>query len=193
VFIRIPNIQESSGQVISLFCNVSEPDVLYHSIKLLPASALSCLFIVREFTPPVPNVTILSPAFNHAFAASPSANVFSITTACSCRLPLIRLFFINVSNVVIYFVSNCSIVALLGKILIGLLPKKNHPENKTNAVIKFIITPPHKIITLRRNVAVIKLSGALKVPSSFGSSHLSLTKPPSGIILTVYSVPDLSV
>ena len=55
------------------------------------------------------------------------------------------------------------------------------------------MTPPNKIIILRGKFAMIKLSVARKSSGIVGSSPLSLTNHPKGIVLTVYSVPVLSV
>jgi len=65
---------------------------------------------------------------------------------------------------------------------------------KTNqANKKLTVTPANNITVLARKEAIIKLSFALKVPISEGSSHFNLTNPPSGIAFKVYSVPLLSV
>ena len=48
-------------------------------------------------------------------------------------------------------------------------------------------------MVLETNDALIKLSLALNVAVSDGSSPLSLTNQPRGIAFNVYSVPDLSV
>jgi hypothetical protein len=48
------------------------------------------------------------------------------------------------------------------------------------------------MIIFFQSLALIKLSLALKVPGSSGSSPLSLTNPHNGMRLSVYLVPDLS-
>ena len=62
----------------------------------------------------------------------------------------------------------------------------------SRAAIAFIVIPASKIIIFSRILALIKLSFALNVAGSLGSSPLSLTNPHKGIRLSVYFVPDLS-
>ncbi len=76
---------------------------------------------------------------------------------------------------------------------IGLIPRVNMAVNTIQAKAKFTVTHHKRMIIFFHTVALIKLSGALKSSVSLGSSPFNLTNHPSGIRLTVYSVPDLSV
>jgi hypothetical protein len=58
---------------------------------------------------------------------------------------------------------------------------------------KFITTPAIIIVILFPILAFVRLSFALNSSGFLVSSPLSLTNPPSGIRLSVYSVHDLSV
>ncbi len=55
------------------------------------------------------------------------------------------------------------------------------------------MTPPRIIISFLQKGTAIKLSFAEKVSGLVGSSHSNAQYPPSGIALSVYFVPDLSV
>jgi hypothetical protein len=77
--------------------------------------------------------------------------------------------------------------------LMGFVPRVNTRVNSTHAIAKFAVTPANKIIILFFNVALIRLSLALKSSSCFGSSHFILTNHQRGRRLRVYSVQLLSV
>lgn len=83
--------------------------------------------------------------------------------------------------------------AFSGMIDIGLIPRVNIAVNTAQAKRKFTVTHHKRMITFFHTLALMKLSGALKSCVSFGSSPFNLTNHPSGIRLTVYAVPDLSV
>jgi hypothetical protein len=85
------------------------------------------------------------------------------------------------------------LLAFSGTIISGEIHLQNNTVNTNHANKKFTATPANNIAVFAQKEAIIKLSFALKVHESEGSSHLSLTKPPNGIAFRVYSVPLLSV
>jgi len=75
----------------------------------------------------------------------------------------------------------------------GCVPVANSHVSTNQANTRLTKIPPSNMMIFRYSFALIKLSGALKSSVSAGSSPLSLTNPPSGIQLRVYSVQDASV
>jgi hypothetical protein len=78
-----------------------------------------------------------------------------------------------------------------GMTMSGLVPLANRYTNARYANTALTVTPAMRMIIFLTILAVMKLSGA-RNDGSLGFSPLSLTNQPSGIRLSVYSVPDLS-